>query len=428
MPRHTTENDFLQSDGDPNGTLTPSFIGQICVDTTNGDNYVAQGLTDADWSTSGSGSDFSGNPSDLNQEGATDGQAIVWNDSNSQWEPQDVESGGSSSTGYSETLSSEISNAPTLTSNYSEIIDDGTRCAGIYFNSDGTKAITLERDNPPGYLKEYTLSTPYDVRTATKVNEINPPGSSDKPDTFYVKSDGTQLWVVFRYNIIQQCDLSNGWDLSTLTHDSANSWSINEFSSNGSTNMITEIQMYENGRYLFCVDKNTSYVISFELGTPYDLDTKRKHSEYLISEASENWSLEFDETGYIMYLGSIDIDVIYLYTLSRSYDLSSASYRTNIDLSSHRIVSYKLVHSENKLYTTPQGGKVEEYSISRDYEVTVDHNLGTSLITMNLHVPRGSNYIDYAHSISTYVLNDNQAKLLNLSGFFVPSGSIISVK
>ncbi len=43
---------FVESAGNPTGTVTPSFVGQECLDTANGRFYRAVGLTPADWRAS----------------------------------------------------------------------------------------------------------------------------------------------------------------------------------------------------------------------------------------------------------------------------------------------------------------------------------------------------------------------------------------
>lgn len=40
--------------GTPSGNVTPEFIGQSLLDTSNSDFYMAVGLTNTDWKKSGS--------------------------------------------------------------------------------------------------------------------------------------------------------------------------------------------------------------------------------------------------------------------------------------------------------------------------------------------------------------------------------------
>lgn len=45
---------YLENAGSPVGSVTPDFIGQRCLDTTNGLLYTAVGATNADWQGGGS--------------------------------------------------------------------------------------------------------------------------------------------------------------------------------------------------------------------------------------------------------------------------------------------------------------------------------------------------------------------------------------
>lgn len=47
---------FISNAGNPTGTLTPQFIGQLVLDTTNNAFYRAKALTNTDWIVEGAGS------------------------------------------------------------------------------------------------------------------------------------------------------------------------------------------------------------------------------------------------------------------------------------------------------------------------------------------------------------------------------------
>lgn len=42
-------NPVIENAGDPTGAVTPDFIGQVCVDTTNTHSYIAQSAVAAGW-------------------------------------------------------------------------------------------------------------------------------------------------------------------------------------------------------------------------------------------------------------------------------------------------------------------------------------------------------------------------------------------
>lgn len=40
---------FIENGGDPTSAVTPDFIGQICVDTTNSNAYIAMTAISSGW-------------------------------------------------------------------------------------------------------------------------------------------------------------------------------------------------------------------------------------------------------------------------------------------------------------------------------------------------------------------------------------------
>ena len=90
----------------------------------------------------------------------------------------------------------------------------------VVFKNDGTKMYVL---HVAKYIYEYSLSTAYDVTTASYVGSINlGPLESAIFDTYGLrfKPDGTKVYVVDYYGKVWQFSLSTAWDITTTTYDS----------------------------------------------------------------------------------------------------------------------------------------------------------------------------------------------------------------
>ena len=90
----------------------------------------------------------------------------------------------------------------------------------VAFKNDGTKMYVLHSAK---YIYEYSLSTAYDVTTASYVGSINlGPLESAIFDTYGLrfKPDGTKVYVVDYYGKVWQFSLSTAWSISTTTYDS----------------------------------------------------------------------------------------------------------------------------------------------------------------------------------------------------------------
>ena len=97
----------------------------------------------------------------------------------------------------------------------------GTRGSGFsavtsaVFKSDGLKVLTAGSDEN---LREFTLSTAWDVTTASLTNTLSTVGVSTNPSGIFAKPDGLSIYVTAQNNYdMYQYNLTTAWDLSTAT-------------------------------------------------------------------------------------------------------------------------------------------------------------------------------------------------------------------
>ena len=89
-----------------------------------------------------------------------------------------------------------------------------TTARGIVFNNDGTK---LYVSGDSSELVSYSLSTAYDITTATLLNAVNPSGASN-PASLSFNNDGTKLFIMMQGNDrAAEYTLSTAYDITTLT-------------------------------------------------------------------------------------------------------------------------------------------------------------------------------------------------------------------
>jgi DNA-binding beta-propeller fold protein YncE len=89
----------------------------------------------------------------------------------------------------------------------------------LFFKSDGTKFYIVGIDNDTVY--QYSLSTAWDISTASYDNESFDVSSEESyPLGLFFKSDGTKLYIVGIGNdTVYQYSLSTAWDISTASYD-----------------------------------------------------------------------------------------------------------------------------------------------------------------------------------------------------------------
>ena len=196
---------------------------------------------------------------------------------------------------------------------------------GIKFNSDGTKMYIVGSANDNVY--QYSLSTAWDLSTASYDSINFYVGSQENvPKSLTFNADGTSMYVngdssddIFQYT------LSTAWDLSTASYASK---SFNFSTVDGA---FYGFSFNNDGTKGYLVGSNSDTVYQYSMSTAYDVSTLSSDSVTLnvTNEAALPYDITFSSTGeklYVIGFGSIGNSVVFQYSLSTAWDLSTASY------------------------------------------------------------------------------------------------------
>lgn len=147
---------------------------------------------------------------------------------------------------------------------------------GFYISPDGENAYVTFWNNFNGRMAQYSLSTPWDISTASQTQYI----SVTKPNWFYFSNNGTYMFLSTEDgNNIVRYSLSTPWDISTASQDSGQV--LNADSSRFADNVC----LSDNGDYIwFGVDYQYK-IVQYELTTPFDLTTATDKKELSVAEA-----------------------------------------------------------------------------------------------------------------------------------------------
>ena len=222
-----------------------------------------------------------------------------------------------------------------------------TALRGINFNPDGTKMYVTEGQGTEEVL-QYSLSTAYDVNTATLVSTTTLT-NINLPHAIEFKSDGTMMYVIDNTGTrVEQFTLSTAWDTSTLSHDE-------DFSVSGEI-QLRGLAFKPDGTRMYVIGAQQEIVYQYTLSTPWDVTTATKttESDDFTSDESDPRNVQFNSDGTIMYIGGSKGDEINKYTLSTAYDVSTASLSDTYSVSSQsgRMRGFILVDNGSKLYVT----------------------------------------------------------------------------
>lgn len=239
----------------------------------------------------------------------------------------------------------ETSNSVTLNNiyfddvaNYSFLRTDpllgasGHNPQSIRFKPDGTKVFILEGSLASKPLRQYTLSTPFDISTHSSTYVTL--STYDSSDTSFqggvtldFKPDGTEMWLGDFYGMIRHYNLSTAWDISTASF-SGDDW--NSLNGTGGTR-LTSMQWARDGDYLYTTDPNTDKVWRHAFNTAYDITSSYVSTSGGQMTSSTNTveniprGVFISSDGKKAYVSGNRLDEILMYDLSTAWDITGVS-------------------------------------------------------------------------------------------------------
>jgi len=235
------------------------------------------------------------------------------------------------------------------------VASQDTNPYGLFFKTDGTKLYVVGDIGNSVY--QYTCSSAWDVSTATYDSvSFSISGQEDLPTGIFFKPDGTQMYISGqRGDDLNQYTLSTAWDLSTASYASKN------LLLNQSTNPYGCF-FKPDGTKFYSIDAASNTVYQYTLSTAWDVSTA-SYDSVSFSVASQETAatlLYFNSDGTIMYAGGQISDSLFEYPLSTAYDISTAVYSGT---------SYLLASQDSSptsIYFKPDGTKMYMLGLAND--------------------------------------------------------------
>jgi DNA-binding beta-propeller fold protein YncE len=195
---------------------------------------------------------------------------------------------------------------------------------GITVSNSGAK-VYVSTETSPDNIYQYDLSTAWDVSTASySGNLFSPQTQAASSSGIFVKEDGTKLYVRdITTDAVYQYTMSTPYDISTASYDSK-SLSVSGQSSNG-----YGITFSVDGLRFYITDVNGN-IYQYDLSTAWDISTGAYSSIFfsVTSQESTALGLEFSNSGQKMYIVGQGNDTIYQYSTvltTAELDLSTGS-------------------------------------------------------------------------------------------------------
>jgi hypothetical protein len=207
-----------------------------------------------------------------------------------------------------------------------------------------SKSITAEETNPTGLfissngvnmyvngstgddVNQYTLSTAFNVSTATYVRTFSTAAQDSAPQDVFFKPDGLTMFILGGTNdVVFQYTLSSAWDISTASYASKS------FSVAAQDTTSTGLWFKTDGTTMYMVGTGTDTVYQYTLGTAWDVSTASYASISFDISAQESTpnQVNLSADGLTMWVLGAAGDDINEYTLGTAWNVSTATFVNN---------------------------------------------------------------------------------------------------
>ena len=247
-----------------------------------------------------------------------------------------------------------------------DISDEDTLPQSLVFNPDGTKMFVVGRDGKD--INEYTLSTGFDVSTASFVDSFDVRNEETQPKGVAFNNDGTKMFVVgYADDEVLEYNLSSGFDVSTATF-------VDGFSVRSEDLIPSGLAFNNDGTKMFVVGQQDDDVNEYTLSTGFDVSTASFVDAFDVSnEELSPLDLKFNHNGTRMFVTGYNGKDVNEYTLSTGFDVSTASFVDSFSVSSEESAPTGLAFNDDgtKMFVSGKtGDDVNEYTLSCAYKVT----------------------------------------------------------
>jgi len=193
----------------------------------------------------------------------------------------------------------------------------------VFFKPDGLKMYVL------GYgskrINQYTLSTAWKLSTATYDDKNFFIADEElAPFGLFFKPDGTEMYITGMINkLVFQYTLSTAWDVSSASYTSSFSVTNQVAAPSGVSFKSDGLKMY-----VSCASAGSAGVYQYSLTKAWDVTSASYETKKLdtISETTSPYTAVFKPDGLKLYVMGFGNDTIFQYTLSTAWDVSTATY------------------------------------------------------------------------------------------------------
>jgi sugar lactone lactonase YvrE len=174
-------------------------------------------------------------------------------------------------------------------------------------------------------VNQYSLSTAFDVSTATFVRLFSTSAQDSAPTDIFFKPDGLSMYIMGSTNdTVFQYTLSSAFDISTASYASKSfSVTLQEINPTG-------LWFKPDGTVMYIVGVTNDTVYQYTLGTAWDVSTASYASiSFAVTQESNPNQVNLSADGLTMWILGQTGDDISQYALGTAFNVSTAVFENN---------------------------------------------------------------------------------------------------
>jgi hypothetical protein len=240
------------------------------------------------------------------------------------------------------------------------VLNDGniTQARNVTFKPDGTRMYVCQNNDR---VYQFDLSTAWDISTASVNGNYDPAQDSDPKDVIF-NSNGTKMYIAGDQNDrTYQYSLSTAWDITSASYDSVS------FNATGQTAGIFGINFNDDGTSFYIIG-TPDVIYQYTLSSAYDLSTASYASKsFSVTDDDDSaGGFTFNNDGTKLFYVGYENDLVHQYSLSTAWDISTAtSDGVTFSVTTQNTVPVDVTFSGDgtKMYITGfSGGDIYQYS------------------------------------------------------------------
>ena len=209
---------------------------------------------------------------------------------------------------------------------------------GLFFKPDGTKMYVC--GNIGDDVNEYDLSTAWDVSTASYLQNFSVATQEVDPSGLFFKPDGTKMYVIgYTGDDVNEYSLSTAWDVSTASY-------VQNFSVSAQDTTPLSLFFKSDGTKMYHIGNAGDDVNEYNLSTAWDISTASYVQNFSVSaQEITPTCIVFGLEGIKMYIVGLTSDTVFQY--------STGSYTQTLDLSTGNTFSFTPSGATTVSFTNP---------------------------------------------------------------------------